>query len=109
MLQEALKLAEEGQKMQGIETDRFKLSAPKDGDWKSAADNAKSQLEYQLDRSINLELMSKFGSNQWKIANWQLEQASKEIQDEIEDIKEKIQSINRSRKDEQVFECLSHS
>ena len=89
----------------GIATDRFRLPPPKDeknGDWKSSVDNAKAQLEYQDGRSLNLELLSKYGPNHWKLGNYHLELINQALVKEMEEIKESIQQVNRERKQEQV-------
>lgn len=111
-LQETYNRAEKGQSTSsgGIDTDRFKLPTPKDeknGDWKCSVDNAKSQLEYQESRLINLELMSKYGPNQWKLANYQLEHINKALLKEMNDVKESIQAVNRERKQEQIIAAKS--
>ena len=74
----------------------------KNGDWKGAVDNAKIQLEYQEGRSINLELMNKYGPNQWKLGNYQLEKINEFLLQEMEELKESIHTVNRERKQEQV-------
>jgi hypothetical protein len=34
--------------------------------WRAAADNAKAQLEHQLNRITNFELLLKYGPNSWR-------------------------------------------
>lgn len=42
--------------------------------WGKACDNAHAQLEHQLNRITNLELLLKYGSNAWR-AQAQLDEA----------------------------------
>ncbi|KAJ3360520.1 Pre-mRNA-splicing factor SPF27 [Kappamyces sp. JEL0680] len=100
----ALEEAAKGSPSKGIDTNRFKLPTPSadGGDWQGAVANAKAQLEYQIDRSLNLELMSKFGANQWKIGNWQLEQLNNDMKREVDELTKTLQDINKKRKQDQV-------
>lgn len=61
-----------------------------------------SQLEYQENRAVNLDLVNKFGANQWKLGNYQLEELNKLLLKQVEEIKEALQAVNRERKQEQV-------
>ncbi|KAJ3271334.1 Pre-mRNA-splicing factor SPF27 [Terramyces sp. JEL0728] len=65
-------------------------------------DNIKAQQEYQANRSINLELFSKYGNNQWKLHNYQMEQVNKIREKELEQLKQEIENVNVKRKQEQV-------
>ena len=54
---------------------RYELPPPSTGRmndiqaWIECVDNSKAQLEHQTTRILNLELMSEFGCESWKIHN----------------------------------------
>jgi pre-mRNA-splicing factor SPF27 len=75
----------------------------KSNDYNQAVQNAKAQLEYQENRQINLDLLSKFGSNAWIINNDILEQKTKIVQDKIDTIDQELLEVNMKRKQEQMF------
>jgi pre-mRNA-splicing factor SPF27 len=58
--------------MPPLDVTRFRLDPPpqqKRGDpaaWRAALDNANAQLEHQLNRIANLELLLKYGPNTWR-------------------------------------------
>lgn len=84
LLRNELERAGRGEKMDVIDTDKFKMSTPeleshsakgkKTGaaanlehqKWLDAVNNAKSQLCYQDGRAVNLNLLQLYGSNQWR-------------------------------------------
>jgi hypothetical protein len=102
-LRDAFENAGRGEKINVIDTEKFKMLPSKtDEGWQEAVNNSKSQLEYQSQRALNLELLAEDGSNQWKLANWELEEITKTMQVNIEEIEESIASINRQRKQDQV-------
>lgn len=91
-------------KTNSIDISRFKLQEPKeDKDWSSAVNNAMAQLDYQENRFTNLDLLNKYGSNAWKIHNFQMEQLIKNIKDELDNLNETILAINMERKQDQQF------
>lgn len=102
MLLEQLKQQGKKIKLNAIDVSRFKLEV-KSNDYKQAVQNAKAQLEYQENRQLNLDLLSKFGSNAWIINNDFIEQKTKIIQDKIDDIDQELLEINMKRKQEQMF------
>ena len=104
-MSKALEQASQGKNTTAIDTNRFRLEAPSTSSlesWTSAIDNAQAQLEHQQNRMINLELVNKFGSNSWKIHNYQLEHAKNLIKTQADEIRAKITFLNKSRKLDQV-------
>ncbi|KAJ3410609.1 hypothetical protein HDV05_003559 [Chytridiales sp. JEL 0842] len=112
ILKEELLKASQGQKTSAIDTARFRLEPPKPTSsssspndqiqpWKAAVDNSKAQLEHQQNRLLNMELINQFGSNAWRLHNFQLEAEVKRLQDEVSKRKVEIQELNKSRKLEQ--------
>ncbi|KXS17090.1 breast carcinoma amplified sequence 2 [Gonapodya prolifera JEL478] len=99
---------ERGQKLNAIDTSRYRLPKPPQDDdlegWKKAVDNARAQLEHQYSRLINLELLNKFGPNAWKIHNFQLEATNASLQAKIDDYSRKIMELNKLRKLDQTRE-----
>ena len=74
-LQHELERVAKGKAIQELDVSRYKLERPsgtQDSDveaWKAARDNAQAQLEHQHTRIMNLELMSKYGTNAWRQHN----------------------------------------
>ncbi|KAJ3251543.1 hypothetical protein HK103_002259 [Boothiomyces macroporosus] len=87
---------ERPEKTDAIDLKRFQLN-------EINLDNIKAQIEYQENRSINLELFSKYGNNQWKLHNYQMEQINKNLEKELETLLSQIESVNLKRKQEQEF------
>ncbi|KAI8900969.1 Pre-mRNA-splicing factor SPF27 [Globomyces pollinis-pini] len=102
VLRDALDQASKNIKINGIDTSRFRLEASADDDYKALVQNAKSQLEYQENRSLNLDLVSKFGNNAWKIYNYQLDEMVKSEQSKIDALQAQIGQVNRDRKQDQL-------
>jgi pre-mRNA-splicing factor SPF27 len=69
--------------------------------WKSAVDNAHAQVEHQRNRARNLELMSMYGTQAWKMRGGQLENVEKAAQAQFQALQEAIQEVNWDRKTEQ--------
>ncbi|KAF2073054.1 hypothetical protein CYY_005637 [Polysphondylium violaceum] len=94
-----------GKQMEAFDISRYKASAPaKQSDaeqWRVSIDNAKSQLEHQDLRKINLELLSKYGANSWKLYLSDLEIVQKTLKRQLEHQQLQIQEINVKRKLEQ--------
>lgn len=99
---------ETGARMETMSTKRYELPAPtqaKLGEiqaWQESVDNSLAQLEHQAIRSLNLELMSKYGSETWKVALEILLGMSAKAQKELQDLKKEIQDINWKRKSTQL-------
>jgi pre-mRNA-splicing factor SPF27 len=91
------------QPLAGIDTVRFQLPPPKQGNndysaWRKAADNAYSQLEHQYNRLLNLELGVKYAPNAWRVHNEQLGGLVKRLQAEVQQLRQQQESLNKNRK-----------
>ncbi|ORY46478.1 BCAS2-domain-containing protein [Rhizoclosmatium globosum] len=92
----------------GIDTTRFRLEPPShaqtasEDQWAAAVANAHAQLEVQLARIATLELVSAFGANQWKIANFQLESMVARVRAEADAVKAELLALNKDRKTDQL-------
>lgn len=89
-----------------IDLERYRLNDPSDSQdekaWESAIANAETQLMHSDIRLTNIELMKKFGSNQWRLHNFQQEAFIRSFTKEAEQIKSQSDRINRTRKSEQT-------
>ncbi|KAG1473909.1 hypothetical protein G6F56_000673 [Rhizopus delemar] len=89
-----------------LDTERYELKGPSDGDdveaWKTAVNNTKSQLESQAGSMFNLELLSKYGANAWRVHNYQLEAYLEHLKNDTEGVRNQIMDINKERKTEQL-------
>ena len=94
----------QGIKTQAIDVSRFRMENNQEA--KVAVDNAKAQLEYQHNRLVNLELMKQFGSNAWRISNFQLEGLVQSLQEQTRVLREQITSIHHQRQQEQVIRLI---
>ncbi|ORX45895.1 breast carcinoma amplified sequence 2 [Hesseltinella vesiculosa] len=94
------------QTLDALDISRYELKGPEDDNdvnaWKESVSNTKSQLESQAGSMFNLELLQKYGGNAWRVHNYQLETFLKQIQQETEQYRNEIRTINRERKDEQT-------
>lgn len=99
---------ESGSRMESLSTKRYELPAPPAGKlgeishWQESVDNSLAQLEHQAIRSLNLELMNKYGIETWKVALEVLVGSSIKAQKELHDLKKEIQDVNWSRKSKQL-------
>lgn len=99
---------ESGARMETMTTKRYELPAPPAGKlgeiqaWQESVDNSLAQLEHQSIRSLNLELMSKYGTETWKTALEILLGMSAKAQKELQDLKKEIQDVNWKRKSKQL-------
>ncbi|KAK3159940.1 hypothetical protein QOZ80_1BG0053010 [Eleusine coracana subsp. coracana] len=66
--------------------------------WKQALRNAQSQLQHQIVRIENLELMLKYGVEVWKLKNRQMESVLSRMQKMAVEYNERIEAVNRERK-----------
>lgn len=89
-----------------IDTERYRMDDPSDPKdekaWEVAIANAEAQLMHSDIRSTNLELLKKFGSNQWRLHNFQQEAFIRTFTQQGERIKSQSDNINRNRKAEQT-------
>ena len=99
---------ETGARMDTLSTKRYELPAPPAGKlgeiqaWQESVDNSLAQLEHQSIRSLNLELMNKYGSETWKVALEVMVAMSAKAQKELQELKKDIQDVNWKRKDKQL-------
>lgn len=99
---------ETGSRLETMSTKRYELPAPPSGKlgeiqaWQESVDNSLSQLEHQSIRSLNLELMNKFGTETWKVALEVMVGMSAKAQKELQELKKEIQDVNWKRKSKQL-------
>jgi pre-mRNA-splicing factor SPF27 len=99
---------ESGARMDSMSTKRYELPAPpasKLGEiqaWQESVDNSLAQLEHQAIRSLNLELMDKYGTETWKVALEIMVGMSVKAQKDLQDLKKEIQDVNWKRKSKQL-------
>lgn len=99
---------ETGARMDTMATKRYELPAPPAGKlgeiqaWQESVDNSLAQLEHQSIRSLNLDLMNKYGIETWKVALEVMVGMSAKAQKELQDLKKDIQDVNWKRKSKQL-------
>ncbi|MGH0190667.1 UNVERIFIED_CONTAM: hypothetical protein FKN15_049053 [Acipenser sinensis] len=87
---------------------RYELPAPSSGQknditaWQECVNNSMAQLEHQAVRIENLELMSQYGSNSWKLYNENLMHLIELSQKELQRVRKEIQDLNWQRKNDQM-------
>ncbi|PWZ00573.1 hypothetical protein BCV70DRAFT_199845 [Testicularia cyperi] len=90
-----------------LDSKRYGLPEPEGGasasiqDWQAAVDNSYSQLAHMDIRLKNIELMKKYGSNAWRLSNFQQEQDIRMLSENVDSIKAQTNEINRLRQTEQ--------
>ncbi|XP_046850840.1 pre-mRNA-splicing factor SPF27-like [Xenia sp. Carnegie-2017] len=70
--------------------------------WQEAVNNSFSQLEHQATRICNLELLSTYGSQSWRLHNDTIAEMVQEQQKKLLEIRKEIQQINWQRKSDQI-------
>lgn len=91
-----------------LDTLRYTLPAPASGesasidDWESAVDSAHAQLGHMDVRLKNIELLKKYGSNAWRLSNFQQEQDIRHLSEQVEALKSETNEINRLRQKDQT-------
>ncbi|KAA1115397.1 hypothetical protein PGT21_035995 [Puccinia graminis f. sp. tritici] len=89
-----------------LDIERFNIPYPDDHtslkDWEDALSNAKSQLEHQRLRLINLDLIGKHGANHWKLSNFLVDQEISQLDKLVDHYKNEIDDVNRRRKAHQT-------
>ena len=105
-LLEQLERVQQSIPLSAIDINRYRMDDPTDlqdeNAWANAIANAEAQLMHSDIRSTNLELLKKFGSNQWRLHNFQQEAFVRAFTQEAERIKSQSDNINRTRKAEQT-------
>lgn len=92
------------QPMPALDVTRYRLDPPpqsKRNDhaaWVAAVNNAHAQLEHQLNRILNLELLLKFGPNAWRGQTQSDEALLKQLEATLAGLRKSIDSLNRERK-----------
>lgn len=87
---------------------RYKVEPPAEEDknslqaWRLAVDNASAQVQATKVRVTNLELSHRFGPNAWKLHAEQLQTLNNGLEENIQEVKQEIENINRKRKTEQT-------
>ncbi|KZP00891.1 hypothetical protein CALVIDRAFT_456980, partial [Calocera viscosa TUFC12733] len=88
--------------LNALDTSRYTLPSPPPGaseeDWLHALDNAKSQLEHQLNRQSNISLLQTYGANAWRVANYRTEADVERFGRLLERLREDVTGVNRGRK-----------
>ncbi|XP_077972076.1 pre-mRNA-splicing factor SPF27-like [Styela clava] len=96
------------QPMELLSMKRYELPTPPSGQkndvtaWEECVKNSMAQLEHQVVRIENLELMLEYGPNAWKVYNEYLVQMLQGVQKKLQHVKKEIQEINWSRKNQQI-------
>ncbi|CAI8008343.1 Pre-mRNA-splicing factor SPF27 [Geodia barretti] len=70
--------------------------------WVESVENSMAQLEHQSGRIVNLELLLKYSSNEWRMNNMTLTHMVGREQHYLKTIRQEVQGINWQRKTEQV-------
>ncbi|KAI0094584.1 breast carcinoma amplified sequence 2 [Irpex rosettiformis] len=107
LLQAELARVESHQPLPPLDTTRYQLPGPSSSqagekDWDLAVKNAHAQLEHQRLRQTNLALLQNYGSNAWRIHNFQLESTAKLLDKTVEGLKQLTVEVNRDRKNFQT-------
>ncbi|KAJ1029643.1 hypothetical protein NDA13_002886 [Ustilago tritici] len=91
-----------------LDSQRYTLPAPEGGNgapleaWQTAVDSAHAQLGHMDVRLKNVELMKKYGSNAWRLSNFQQEQDIRLLSEQVDAIKGETNEINRLRQKDQT-------
>ena len=91
-----------------LDSQRYTLPAPEGGDGaplealQTAVDSAHAQLGHMDVRLKNVELMKKYGSNAWRLSNFQQEQDIRLLSEQVDAIKGETNEINRLRQKDQT-------
>lgn len=95
--------------MEMLSMKRYELPQPPPGKmsdivtWTECVDNSMAQLEHQATRIANLELMSQYGCEAWKMNNTVLVQLLNQAQKQLQDLRKQIQEVNWHRKNSQTL------
>lgn len=91
-----------------LDTHRYTLPAPSSGEaasleeWQAAVDSAHAQLGHMDVRLKNVELLKMYGSNAWRLSNFQQEQDIRHLSEQVELLKNETNEINRLRQKDQT-------
>ncbi|UZJ53814.1 hypothetical protein CBS101457_003134 [Exobasidium rhododendri] len=107
-LAEMLERAGKGIAVNVLDRSRYQLSAPDagsdatDAEWAASLRNAEAQLMQSENRLTNLELLKKYGSNSWRLHNFQQEAFLRQYQNAATNTQSDTTSLNRTRKQTQT-------
>ncbi|KAN0063162.1 hypothetical protein ACQY0O_004326 [Thecaphora frezii] len=93
---------------QRLDTTRYTLPPPTDGlaasedEWNKSLDNAAAQLGHMQIRLKNVELLRKYGSNLWRLHNFQQESMAQQYADAADHIRSLTNEVNRTRQSAQT-------
>ena len=91
-----------------LDTRRYTLPSPSAGrdapldEWQAAVDTAHAQLAHMDLRLKNVELLKKYGSNAWRLSNFQQEQDIRMLSEQLDAVKAETNEINRLRQKDQT-------
>lgn len=91
-----------------LDTQRYTLPSPSSGEsasldeWQAAVDSAHAQLGHMDVRLKNVELLKKYGSNAWRLSNFQQEQDIRLLTEQLDVIKADTNEVNRLRQKDQL-------
>ena len=108
MLKAELERVQAGGEMAKMDTTRYAVAPPSEDQssdpaaWKAAIGNAKAQLQHNVLRGENLDLLRDYGPANYQDYSKYLEAVQQGMGAQRDDLKRKIDEINRERKAEQV-------
>eukprot|EP00730_Choanoeca_flexa_P015201 TRINITY_DN6921_c0_g1_i2.p1 TRINITY_DN6921_c0_g1~~TRINITY_DN6921_c0_g1_i2.p1 ORF type:complete len:175 (+),score=22.70 TRINITY_DN6921_c0_g1_i2:329-853(+) len=70
--------------------------------WKESISNARAQLQHQMTRIENLELMTNYGGQKWTRYVDQLEKLKAQVEVEVTQAREALEQLNWERQQEQT-------
>lgn len=70
--------------------------------WQTSLENVKAQIQNQYNWIENLELAKLYGANAWKLYNEGLVHTEKSLEQELTQLKKKVEEINWERKKDQT-------
>ncbi|KAF8321825.1 breast carcinoma amplified sequence 2 [Clavulina sp. PMI_390] len=71
-------------------------------EWREALNNGHAQMEHQLTRHTNLQLLNQYGKNAWMVHNHELESSVKLMEKDLEVLRNRVTEVNRDRKNSQL-------
>lgn len=97
-----------GEALAAMDLERYNLNPPGSSQssdpaaWQAALDNAHAQLEHQLNRLLNLELLVKYGPVTWRAHNEAVASYVSRLEGEVAAARGAIDELNRERKLQQT-------
>mmetsp|Transcript_13079 Transcript_13079/g.34086 ORF Transcript_13079/g.34086 Transcript_13079/m.34086 type:complete len:207 (-) Transcript_13079:99-719(-) len=107
LLQSELMRMSDGQPMAPLDMTHLAIDPPAQGRenpsaWQQAIENAKSQIEHQVNRADNLALLQQHGPDAWRTHMDELKHSLLMINTQLDAVKSDTDLINRKRKYEQL-------